>query len=93
MPIQKKRKRRGGRRRFRIPVSVLLRRKHKTCPFKQAGVERIDYKDVDLLKQYVTEGGKIVPSRISRVSAPYQRMLRTAVKRARNLALLSYTSG
>ena len=93
MPIQKKRKRRGGRRRFRIPVSVLLRGKRKTCPFKQAGVERIDYKDVDLLKQYVTEGGKIVPSRISGVSAPYQRMLRTAVKRARNLAFLSYTSG
>lgn len=93
MPIQKKRKRRGGRRRLRIPISVLLRRKRKTCPFKEAGVERIDYKDVDLLKQYITEGGKIVPSRISGVSAPYQRMLRTAIRRARNLALLSYTSG
>ena len=93
MPILKKRNRRGGRRRYRIPVSILLLRKRKSCPFKEAGVERIDYKDVDLLKQYVTEGGKIVPSRISGVSAPYQRMLRTAVKRARNLALLSYTSG
>jgi len=92
MPI-KKRKRRGGRRRFRIPVSVILLRKRKTCPFKEAGAERIDYKDVELLKQYITEGGKIVPSRISGVSAPYQRMLRTAIKRARNLALLSYASG
>ena len=61
MPILKKRKRRGGRRRYRIPVSILLLRKRKSCPFKEAGVERIDYKDVDLLKQYVTEGGKIVP--------------------------------
>jgi small subunit ribosomal protein S18 len=87
------RKRKAPRRRHRIPTSVLLRRKRKTCPFNDAGVDRIDYKDVDLLKDYVTEGGKIIPSRISGVSAPYQRRLRLAIKRARNLALLSPTSG
>ncbi len=80
-------------RRHRIPTSILLRRKQKSCPFKEAGIDRIDYKDVEMLKSYVTEGGKIVPSRISGVSAPYQRKLQLAIKRARNLALLSYTSG
>ena len=52
-------------RRNRIPTSILLRRKQKSCPFKEAGITRIDYKDVEMLKPYVTEGGKIVPSRIS----------------------------
>ena len=72
--------------------SILGRRK-KHCPFKEAGIERIDYKDVELLKNYITECGKIIPSRISGVSSPYQRMLRQAIKRARNLSLLSYTKG
>jgi len=76
-----------------IPNSILLRRRQKTCPFQEEGVVRIDYKDIELLRPYVTEGGKIVPSRISGVSAPYQRKLRLAIKRARNLALLSYTKG
>ncbi|MGK5095370.1 30S ribosomal protein S18 [Deltaproteobacteria bacterium TL4] len=65
----------------------------KSCPFKEAGIERVNYKDIDLLKGYITECGKIIPSRISGVSAPYQRMLRQEIKRARNLALLSYTRG
>ena len=80
-------------RRTRIPESILLRRKRKNCPFTEAGIKRIDYKDIELLKFYITEGGKIVPSRISGVSTPFQRQLQKAVKRARNLALLSYTSG
>ena len=80
-------------RRTRIPESILLRRKQKNCPFTEAGITRIDYKDVELLKSYITEGGKIVPSRISGVSTPHQRMLQKAIKRARNLALLSYTAG
>ena len=80
-------------RRNRIPASILLRRKQKSCPFKEAGITRIDYKDVEMLKPYITEGGKIVPSRISGVSTPYQRKLQLAIKRARNLALLSYTAG
>ena len=80
-------------RRTRIPESILLRRKQKNCPFTEAGITHIDYKDIELLKSYITEGGKIVPSRISGVSTPYQRQLQKAVKRARNLALLSYTAG
>ncbi len=61
------------------------------CRFTAEGIKEIDYKDLDLLKQYVTETGKIVPSRITGASAKYQRQLATAVKRARYLALLPYT--
>jgi len=71
----------------------IIPRKRKFCPFKEAGIESINYKDIELLKGYITESGKIIPSRISGVSAPYQRMLRKEVKRARNLALLSFTEG
>ena len=66
-------------------------RRKKYCRFTAEGIEEIDYKDLDLLKQYVTETGKIVPSRITGTSARYQRQLATAVKRARYLALLPYT--
>lgn len=61
------------------------------CRFTAEGVKEIDYKDLDMLRQYVTETGKIVPSRITGTSAKYQRQLATAVKRARYLALLPYT--
>jgi small subunit ribosomal protein S18 len=61
------------------------------CRFTAEGIKEIDYKDLDLLRQYVTETGKIVPSRITGTSAKYQRQLATAVKRARFLALLPYT--
>lgn len=61
------------------------------CRFTAEGIKEIDYKDLDLLKQYITETGKIVPSRITGTSAKYQRQLATAVKRARYLALLPYT--
>jgi small subunit ribosomal protein S18 len=61
------------------------------CRFKAEGIKEIDYKDLDLLRQYVTETGKIVPARITGTSAKYQRQLATAVKRARYLALLPYT--
>lgn len=67
--------------------------RRKYCPFQEAGIDRIDYKDIDLLKDYITECGKIIPRRISGVSAPYQRKLNLAVKRARNIALLSFTQG
>ena len=67
--------------------------KRHIAQLREAGITRIDYKDVELLKPYITEGGKIVPSRISGVSTPYQRKLQLAIKRARNLALLSYTAG
>ncbi|MBK1691144.1 30S ribosomal protein S18 [Ectothiorhodospira mobilis] len=65
-------------------------RRRKYCRFTAEGVEFIDYKDLNTLKNYVTETGKIVPSRITGTSARYQRQLATAIKRARYLALLPY---
>jgi small subunit ribosomal protein S18 len=66
-------------------------RRRKYCRFTSEGVEEIDYKDLATLKAYVSETGKIVPSRITGTKARYQRQLATAVKRARFLALLPYT--
>ena len=66
-------------------------RRRKFCRFTAEGVTEIDYKDLDMLKQYISETGKIVPSRITGTKARYQRQLATAVKRARYLALLAYT--
>lgn len=66
-------------------------RRRKFCRFTAEGVKQIDYKDLDTLKGYITETGKIVPSRITGTKARYQRQLSTAVKRARYLALLPYT--
>ena len=65
-------------------------RRRKFCRFSAEGLD-IDYKDLVLLKQYVSESGKIVPSRITGTSAQYQRQLADAVKRARYLALLPYS--
>ncbi|KXI29617.1 30S ribosomal protein S18 [Paraglaciecola hydrolytica] len=66
-------------------------RRRKFCRFSAEGVVEIDYKDIAMLKNYITESGKIVPSRITGTSAKYQRQLSTAIKRARFLALLPYT--
>jgi len=66
-------------------------RSRKFCRFTAEGVKEIDYKDLEVLKQYVSETGKIVPSRITGTKAKYQRQLATAIKRARYLALLPYT--
>ncbi len=66
-------------------------RRKKYCRFTAEGVKEIDYKDLATLKNYVTESGKIVPSRITGTKARYQRQLATAVKRARYLALLPYS--
>ncbi len=66
-------------------------RRRKFCRFSAEGIKEIDYKDLNLLKQYVSESGKIVPSRITGTSAKYQRQLADAVKRARYLALLPYS--
>ena len=66
-------------------------RRKKFCRFTADGVKEIDYKDLNTLKNYVTENGKIVPSRITGTRAKYQRQLATAVKRARYLALLPYS--
>ena len=66
-------------------------RRRKFCRFTAEGVKEIDYKDIEVLKGYITETGKIVPSRITGTKARYQRQLATAIKRARYLALLPYT--
>jgi small subunit ribosomal protein S18 len=66
-------------------------RRRKFCRFTAEGVTEIDYKDLATLKNYITETGKIVPSRITGTKAKYQRQLARAVKRARFLALLPYT--
>jgi small subunit ribosomal protein S18 len=71
-------------------MSRFFRRK-KFCRFSAEGVNEIDYKDLNLLKQYLSETGKIVPSRITGTNARYQRQLSTAIKRARYLALIPYT--
>ncbi|MBH97015.1 MAG: 30S ribosomal protein S18 [Rhodospirillaceae bacterium] len=66
-------------------------RRKKYCRFTAEGVEEIDYKDLATLKQYISETGKIVPSRITGTKANYQRQLAVAIKRARFLALIPYT--
>ena len=65
-------------------------RRRKTCPFSGDNAPKIDYKDVKLLQRFISERGKIVPSRITAVSAKKQRRLSRAIKRARFLALVPY---
>lgn len=71
-------------------MSRFFRRK-KFCKFTADGVDQIDYKDLNTLRQYISETGKIVPSRITGTRARYQRQLTTAIKRARFLALLPFS--
>jgi small subunit ribosomal protein S18 len=66
-------------------------RRRRFCRFTAEGVKEIDYKDLDTLRNYITETGKIVPSRITGTKANYQRQLSDAIKRARFLGLLPYT--
>ena len=66
-------------------------RRRKYCRFTAEGVKEIDYKDLETLKAYISETGKIVPSRITGTKAKYQRQLAKAIKRARCLALIPYT--
>ncbi len=65
-------------------------RRRKTCPFSGDNAPKIDYKDVKLLQRYISERGKIVPSRITAVSTKKQRELSKAIKRARFMALIPY---
>jgi len=65
-------------------------KKAKQCPFKSKSVKYIDYKDVDTLSSYITQGGKIIPRRITGVCAYFQRRLAAAIKRARHMALLPF---
>ncbi|MEO8296824.1 MAG: 30S ribosomal protein S18 [Burkholderiales bacterium] len=70
--------------------SLLFKRK-RFCRFTVAGVKEIDYKDIDILRDFVGENGKITPARLTGTRAIFQRQLTTAIKRARFLALLPYT--
>ena len=72
------------------PDRRLFFRRRKTCPFSSSKAPKIDYKDVRLLQRFISERGKIMPSRITAVSAKKQRELTRAIKRARNLALLPF---
>ncbi len=65
-------------------------RRRKFCKFTAEGIDQIDYKDLNTLRQYISENGKIVPARITGTKSKYQRQLADAVKRARFLALLPY---
>lgn len=66
-------------------------RRRKFCRFTSEGIKYVDYKDIAMLKNYITESGKIVPSRITGTKAKYQRQLSKAIKIARYLALIPYT--
>jgi small subunit ribosomal protein S18 len=68
----------------------LFKRK-KFCRFTAEGVEQVDYKDVDTLRDFINENGKIIPARLTGTKANYQRQLTAAIKRARYLALLPYS--
>ena len=70
-----------------------MRRAKKVCPITEAGIRYIDYKDDRLLGRFITDNGKILPSRLSGVDARHQRQLAKAIKRARYLALIPYTRG
>lgn len=81
-------------RRQRPPVEGMdfrgKRRKH--CPFTAAGIKHIDYKDINTLTKFITDRGKILPRRITGVSAHHQKLLVSAIKRARHMALLPFVA-
>jgi len=98
MPPPRRGKGKGGRKDGRKDArgrerggSRQLFRRRKFCRFTAEKVEWIDYKDVDLLKDFINENGRIIPARITGTKAGYQRQLSEAIKRARFLALLPYT--
>jgi small subunit ribosomal protein S18 len=68
-----------------------LFKRRKFCRFTAEKIAEVDYKDINILKDFITENGKLIPARITGTKARYQRQLSTAVKRARFLALLPYT--
>ena len=76
--------------RKRNTQSLLFKRK-RFCRFTVAGVEQVDYKDTDTLRDFIAENGRIIPARLTGTRAIYQRQVTTAIKRARFLALMPYT--
>jgi len=73
------------------PAQNLLFKRKRFCRFTVAGVKEIDYKDLDVLRDFVGENGKITPARLTGTRAIFQRQLTTAIKRARFLAMLPYS--
>jgi len=73
------------------PNGAALFRRRKFCRFTAEGVKEVDYKDMDVLKDFVNENGKIIPARITGTKSKFQRQLTVAIKRARFLALMPYT--
>lgn len=69
-----------------------MKKRGKRCPFTTAGIKEIDYKDIDTLSKFITERGKILPRRITGVSAWHQRHLAKAIKRARHMALVPFVA-
>ena len=67
-----------------------FQRRRKFCKFTAEGITEVDYKDVELLKDFINENGKVIPARITGTKTRYQRQLSVAIKRARFLALLPY---
>lgn len=78
------------KRKAKDSMRTLFKRK-KFCRFTVSGAKEVDYKDIDLLRDFVTEGGKIIPARLTGTKFIFQRKLTMAIKRARFLALLPYT--
>ncbi len=72
-------------------MAIDMYKRRRYCRFSAEGIKQVDYKDVDLLKDFITENGKLIPARITGTKSIYQRQLTTAVKLARFLALLPYT--
>ena len=81
----------NDRRKMRKQTQTALFKRKKVCRFSGKNPETVDYKNIDPLKDFVSETGKIIPARITGTSAKYQRQLTVAIKRARFLALLSFT--
>jgi len=75
----------------RRPAQSALFKRKKFCRFTAEKIEWIDHKDIDLLKDFISDTGKLIPARLTGTSAKYQRQLSTAVKRARFLSLLPFT--
>ena len=72
--------------------SLPFAKRKKSCPFAAAKVDGIDYKDIETLKQFITERGKILPRRITGVCYYYQKVLKKAIKRARHMALVPFVA-
>lgn len=81
-----------NKKRTRSSATDMRSRRKKRCPFTVAGIKEIDYKDTETLSQFITERGKILPRRITGVSAWHQKKLAKAIKRARHMALLPFVA-